>query len=114
MTTQKAAINLKNPNARVVDQAFPPAEDDPSSPNVVMNLAGGFFGGLAFGAALVFAVAFLDDRVKSAFDVEGAIGLPMLMSCLVSRSLMRILKRRQWHQTLTVMLPRLSGRFILR
>lgn len=78
MTTEKAEVNLKNPNARIIDEASPPADDNPSSPNVVMNLAAGFFGGLAVGAALVFAVAFLDDRVKSAFDIEGAIGLPML------------------------------------
>lgn len=78
MTTEKAQVNLKNPNARIIDEAFPPSEDDPTSPNVAMNLAAGFFGGLAFGSALVFAVAFFDDRVKSAFDIEGAIGLPML------------------------------------
>ena len=45
MTTEKAQVNLKNPNARIVDEAFPPPEDDPSSPNVAMNLAAGFFGG---------------------------------------------------------------------
>lgn len=78
MTTEKAQVNLKNPNARIVDEAFPPSDDNPSSPNVVMNLAAGFFGGIAVGTALVFAVAFLDDRVKSAFDIEGTIGLPML------------------------------------
>jgi len=78
MTTEKAQVNLKNPNARVIDEASPPPEDRPSSPNVVLNLAAGFFGGLAAGTALVFAVAFLDDRVKSAFDIEATIGLPML------------------------------------
>ncbi|MDQ8193052.1 polysaccharide biosynthesis tyrosine autokinase [Coraliomargarita sp. SDUM461004] len=78
MTTEKAQVNLKNPNARIVDEAFPPPEDQPSSPNVVMNLAAGFFGGIACGMGLIFAVAFLDDRVKSAFDIEGTIGLPML------------------------------------
>lgn len=78
MTTEKAQVNLKNPNARIVDEAFPPSENNPSSPNVVMNLAAGFFGGIAVGCGLIFAVAFLDDRVKSAFDIEGTIGLPML------------------------------------
>lgn len=78
MTTEKAQVNLKNPNARVIDEASPPPDDKPSSPNVVVNLAAGFFGGLAVGTALVFGVAFLDDRVKSAFDIEGTIGLPML------------------------------------
>lgn len=78
MTTERAEVNLKNPNARVVDRAFPPDEDNPSSPNVVLNLAAGFFGGIAVGMGLVFMVAFLDDRVKSAFDIEATIGLPML------------------------------------
>ena len=78
MTTEKAQVNLKNPNARIVDEAFPPRVDQPSSPNIVLNLAAGFFGGIALGVGLIFAVAFLDDRVKSAFDIEGTIGLPML------------------------------------
>ncbi|MFP4068541.1 MAG: GumC family protein [Opitutales bacterium] len=78
MSEEKIQVNIKNANARIVDQAFPPSEDNPSSPNVVMNLAAGLFGGLAVGTGLVFLVAFLDDRVKSAFDIEGTIGLPML------------------------------------
>ena len=76
MTQERAAVNLKNPNARVIDLAFPPLRH--SSPNIVMNLAAGVFGGLAVGAGLIFLVAFLDDRVKSAFDIEGTIGLSML------------------------------------
>ena len=78
MTTEKAQVNLKNPNARIVDEALPPPDDRPSSPNVVMNLAAGFFGGLAIGFGLAFAIAFLDDRIKSAFDIEGTIGLPLI------------------------------------
>ncbi|MEC8333511.1 MAG: polysaccharide biosynthesis tyrosine autokinase [Verrucomicrobiota bacterium] len=78
MTTEKAQVNLKNPNARVVDQAIPPPEDMPSSPNIVMNLAAGFFGGIAAGFGLILAISFVDDRVKSAFDIEGTIGLPLL------------------------------------
>ena len=78
MTQEKAQVNLKNPNARIVDKAFPPGPEDYSSPNIAMNLAAGFFGGIAVGTALVFGVSFLDDRVKSAFDIEGTVGLPML------------------------------------
>ncbi len=76
MTQEKAQVNLKNPNARIVDEAVPPLY--PSSPNIPMNLAAGLFGGLAVGVGLVFLVAFLDDRIKSAFDIEGAVGLPLL------------------------------------
>jgi len=78
MTVEMAKINLIKPNVSIVDLAIAPPDDQPSSPNVPMNLAAGFFGGIAVGTALVFAVAFLDDRVKSAFDIEGTIGLPML------------------------------------
>ena len=76
MTQEKAQVNLKNPNSRVIDEALPPLRH--SSPNIVMNLAAGLFGGVAVGVGLIFLVAFLDDRVKSAFDIEGTIGLPML------------------------------------
>jgi capsular exopolysaccharide synthesis family protein len=41
-------------------------------------LAGGFFGGIIFGLGLIFVVALLDDKVKSVFDIEASLGLPML------------------------------------
>lgn len=76
MIQKKAAIGLTEASARIVDQAFPPVKH--SSPNIIINLAAGAFAGLAVGGGLVFLVAFLDDRVKSAFDIEGTIGLPLL------------------------------------
>lgn len=76
MTMQKTLVNLKNPNARIIDEAFPPIKH--SSPNIAINLLGGAFGGFAVGVALVFIVSFLDDRIKSAFDIEGAVGLSLL------------------------------------
>lgn len=76
MTMQKTLVNLKNPNARIIDEAFPPIKH--SSPNIAVNLMAGAFGGVAVGVALVFIVAFLDDRIKSAFDIEGAVGLALL------------------------------------
>ena len=76
MTMQKTLVNLKNPNARIIDEALPPIKH--SSPNIAINLTAGAFGGLAMGAALVLIVSFLDDRIKSAFDIEGAVGLPLL------------------------------------
>ncbi|ADE55453.1 GumC family protein [Coraliomargarita akajimensis] len=76
MTQEQAQVSLKEASARIVDKAFAPLRH--SSPNILMNLAAGIFGGLVVGAGLVFLVAFLDDRVKSAFDIEGTIGLPLL------------------------------------
>ena len=78
MAEQKIQVNIKNANARIIDKAYPPREDKPSSPNVLLNLIGGLFGGVFFGLGLVFVVAILDDKVKSVFDIEGSIGLPML------------------------------------
>jgi succinoglycan biosynthesis transport protein ExoP len=78
MAEEKIQVNIKNANARIIDKAFPPREDRPSSPNVFLNLAGGFFGGMIFGLGLVFAVALLDDKVKSVYDIEASLGLPIL------------------------------------
>ena len=78
MAEEKIQVNIKNANARIIDKAIPPRVDRPSSPNVLLNLAGGFFGGLVFGLALVFAVALLDDKVKSVYDIEALLGLPIL------------------------------------
>ena len=76
LTEEKALVSLKNPNARVIDEAVPPIKH--SSPHIPMNLAAGFLGGLVAGAGFVLLVAYLDDRVKSAFDIEGTVGLPLL------------------------------------
>lgn len=65
-------------NARLVDQAVPPPENKPISPNVPLNLGLGVVGGLGLGLALAFFVAFIDDRVKSSYDIEGVVGLPLI------------------------------------
>lgn len=65
-------------NARLVDQAVPPPENKPVSPNVPLNLGLGIVGGLGLGLALAFFVAFIDDRVKSSYDIEGVVGLPLI------------------------------------
>lgn len=65
-------------NARVVDQATPSPENKPVSPNVPLNLGLGVVGGLGLGLAFAFFVAFIDDRVKSSYDIEGVVGLPLI------------------------------------
>jgi len=65
-------------NARIVDQAVPAAESKPISPNVPLNLGLGLVGGLGLGLAFAFFVAFIDDRVKSSYDIEGVVGLPLI------------------------------------
>ncbi|GAB1489343.1 hypothetical protein MASR2M8_17960 [Opitutaceae bacterium] len=63
-------------NARLVDRAQPGTS--PVSPRVLINLALGVIGGGGFGLALAFFVAYIDDRVKSSYDIESVIGLPLL------------------------------------
>ncbi|MEY2880481.1 MAG: Tyrosine-protein kinase ptk, partial [Verrucomicrobiota bacterium] len=70
--------STNTPNARVVDLAGPAAESKPVSPNVPLNLGLGFGGGVVLGLAFAFFVAFVDDRVKSSFDIEGVVGLPLV------------------------------------
>jgi polysaccharide biosynthesis transport protein len=73
-TTMSSSIETQS--ARVVDRATPARK--PSSPNIPLNLALGFLGGLALGTAFAFFVAYIDDRVKSSFDIESVIGLPLV------------------------------------
>lgn len=70
--------NFVTQNARIVDQAVPSMENRPVSPNVPLNLGLGVVGGLGLGLAFAFFVAFIDDRVKSSYDIEGVVGLPLL------------------------------------
>jgi capsular exopolysaccharide synthesis family protein len=73
-TSMNASIETHN--ARMVDQAARPRKY--SSPNIALNLFLGAFGGLGLGFALAFFAAFVDDRVKSAHQIETVIGLPLI------------------------------------
>lgn len=70
--------NFATQNARLVDQAVPAPESRPISPNVPLNLGLGVVGGLGLGLAFAFFVAFIDDRVKSSYDIEAVVGVPLL------------------------------------
>ncbi|MEM9026669.1 MAG: polysaccharide biosynthesis tyrosine autokinase, partial [Verrucomicrobiota bacterium] len=76
LSKERTQVNIKNPNVLIVDRAFPALK--PSSPNILLNVALGLVGGTGFGIGLVFLIAFLDDRVKTAFDIEGVVGLPLI------------------------------------
>jgi len=67
---------IETQNARLVDRAT--AARRAVSPNIPLNLGLGFVGGIFLGVAFAFFIAFIDDRVKSAFDIEGIVGLPLL------------------------------------
>ena len=76
MTEESAQVNFKKTNVRVIDEAFPPIRH--SSPNTLLNIIAGIFGGLAVGTGLIFFVALFDDRVKSTVDIEETLGLTLL------------------------------------
>ncbi|MBN1404844.1 MAG: polysaccharide biosynthesis tyrosine autokinase [Opitutales bacterium] len=54
--------------ARIVDVATPPIR--PSSPNVVLNMVVSVILGAAIGTGIIFLLIFMDDKVKSVFDIE--------------------------------------------
>lgn len=71
-------VNLDTQNARVVDRAVAPLESNYVFPKIPLNIAAGVVGGLGLGLAFAFFVAFIDDRVKSSFDIEAVVGLPLI------------------------------------
>ncbi len=75
---QTMTSGIETQNARIVDLAAPAPEGRPISPNVPLNLGLGVVGGLGLGLLFAFFVAFIDDRVKSSFDIEGVVGLPLI------------------------------------
>ena len=76
MRETSMSSTIETQSARVVDRAAPALR--PVSPNKPLNLALGFLGGLALGTAFAFFVAYIDDRVKSSFDIESVVGLPLV------------------------------------
>lgn len=65
-------------NVRKVDTAIPQAPNRYAEPNIPLNIGAGVAGGLILGLGFAFFVAFIDDRVKSSFDIESVVGLPLL------------------------------------
>jgi polysaccharide biosynthesis transport protein len=76
MQETSMSSSMEVQNARLIDRAVP--RGGPSYPNYLYNILFGLGGGLGFGLALAFLVAFIDDRVKSSYDIESVIGLPLL------------------------------------
>ena len=76
MNVRLAQVNLINEGANIIDKASPAIR--PVSPNIPLNIILGVFGSLAGGVLVAFIVAFMDDRAKSAYDIESVVGLPLL------------------------------------
>ncbi len=75
MRETSMSSSIESQNARLVDRASPGGR--PISPKYPLNLGLGAIGGLGLGLALAFFVAYTDDRIKSAFDIETIVGLPL-------------------------------------
>jgi len=74
---QQASATVRgSQKARIIDEATPSSL--PSRPRVALNLAIGFAGGIFVGLGLVFALALLDDKVKTAFDIESTMGMNLI------------------------------------
>jgi capsular exopolysaccharide synthesis family protein len=75
---QEAGIiaGLHSTNIRRIDPADAP--DFPSSPRRSVNLMLGLLSGLGLGLLLSFFVEMLDTNIKTIYDIEERLGLPML------------------------------------
>jgi capsular exopolysaccharide synthesis family protein len=76
MGETKMSSSMETQNARVLD--YGALAKKPIYPNQPLNYALGVLGGLAIGLAFAFFVAYIDDRVKSSFDIESIVGLPLI------------------------------------
>ncbi len=76
MRETSVTSSIEMESARIIDRAFDPIK--PTSPNVLLNLALGIFGGGFLGFGFTFLIATFDDKIKTAFDVETLVGLPLL------------------------------------
>lgn len=72
-TTSK---NLENIHVKPLDRALP--SGGPYTPNIKNIIKTSFGLGLAVFAAVAIGLSFIDDRVKSAWDIEGFIGANLL------------------------------------
>ncbi|MCC5834264.1 MAG: polysaccharide biosynthesis tyrosine autokinase [Opitutales bacterium] len=75
---QQAAVSIasEGQTARIIDRARPAGS--PYKPNILLNLIIGLMLGSGLGLGLVFLLAILDDKVKTAFDIETTIGIPLV------------------------------------
>ncbi len=67
---------LRTSNIRIVDAAEVPRS--PASPNKLLNVALGLFGGAVLSCVGVFFLEYIDDRVKSPAEIRAHLNLPFL------------------------------------
>jgi succinoglycan biosynthesis transport protein ExoP len=68
--------SIETDSARIVDRAV--EAGSPVSPKVGLNMLVGVLLGVLFGLGSAYLIAAFDDRIKTPFDVETVVGLPLL------------------------------------
>ncbi|MDR2982345.1 MAG: polysaccharide biosynthesis tyrosine autokinase [Puniceicoccales bacterium] len=81
------------PTINILEKAFL-TSNRPINKNYLKMGAVGFGVGILLGCGIIFILAFLDDRVKSAADIEGFLGLPLVGILPVARKLSSFQKAR--------------------
>jgi polysaccharide biosynthesis transport protein len=76
MRETSVTSSLEMESARIIDRAL--EQPNPISPKIGLNLALGVVGGIFLGFVCAFLVAMVDDKIKTSFDVETLVGLPLL------------------------------------
>lgn len=76
MRETSVTSSIETESARIIDHAVEPgAAVFPKKP---ANLAIGVVAGIFLGSVFAYLIAMLDDRIKTAFDVETMLGLPLI------------------------------------
>src|SRR3546814_13196674 len=77
-----AAAGITASNVSVVDEAAVPI--DPSSPDLLLNLALALLAGVVIAGGAVFVREQLDDAIRAPEDIERKLGLPTLGAIPIS------------------------------
>lgn len=76
MRETSVTSSIEMESARIIDRAFESSK--PISPRILFNLALGIVSGIILGFGFAFLIATLDDKIKTPFDIETLVGLPLL------------------------------------